>query len=110
MKKIISSLVAVAVLLFGEAQANADLNQSVVVTQKVLDQNKTIVSKIDQNNSKDQNVTKKTSGKTYTVGERVVQVVVTPIFIAGAIVAFIVVSPIWLLEKITGTGKPSTRK
>jgi hypothetical protein len=36
LKKIISSLL-VAVLLFGEARANVDLNQSVVATQKVVD-------------------------------------------------------------------------
>lgn len=95
MKKIISSLL-VAVLLFGEARANVDLNQSVVATQKV----------VDQNSSKEQT----TSSKTYTVGERVVQVVVTPIFIAGAIVAFIVVSPILLIKKMTGTDKKEIKK
>jgi hypothetical protein len=37
-------------------------------------------------------------------------VVVTPIFIAGAIVAFIVVSPIWLIKKMTGTDKKEIKK
>lgn len=103
MKKVISSfVVVVGMLLAGQAQASSDLNQSVMNHRTISDKNITTTVDLNISDTKDAdvNITKHQS-----IGKTIVQVIVTPIFIAGAIVAFVVISPIWLIKKMTGTDK-----
>lgn len=107
-------ILATMIALSSAQAAVIDTNVSVEAAKTAIDVNTTKmadinVSKVDANVTKAGANTTSTkpvkTGKQYTVGERIVQVVVTPVFIAGAIVAVVITSPLILLDAIFGRKK-----
>lgn len=105
-------ILATMIALSSAQAAVVDTNVSVEAVKTAIDVNTTKdinVSKVDVNVTKaDANATSTKpvkTGKQYTVGERIVQVVVTPVFIAGAIVAVVITAPLILLDAIFGSKK-----